>query len=117
MKKLKSVWIALLLVVIATLGACAPKYSFVEEPSLRWDYSQYLGYSAYVDGVLRNDSGSDWDYVQIEFSIYDQNGRNLGTALDNANNISAGDTWQFEAFLFDAKNMPYSFKLKEVSAW
>ncbi len=90
----------------------------VSNASLSVEYNEYLGYSAKVTGIVRNNTGKDYSYVQIEYAIYDANGNNLGTALDNINNLAAGDTWNFEANLFSFPSArPVTFKFIEIDGW
>ena len=44
-------------------------------------------FSYYVEGIVTNNKDKNYSYVQIEFICYDANGNNLGTALDNTNNL------------------------------
>ncbi len=82
------------------------------------EYSEYLGYSAEITGIAKNVTKRDFSYASIEFSIYDINGNNLGTALANINNLAAGDTWNFEANLFSFSNTkPSTYKLVEITTW
>ncbi len=54
-------------------------------------------FSHYIEGTVDNKSDKDYSYVQIEFVCYDKDGNNVGTALDNTNNLLAGETWKFKA--------------------
>ncbi|MBR2869846.1 MAG: FxLYD domain-containing protein [Clostridia bacterium] len=93
-------------------------FEYVEEPTLYIDYNSYLGYSAEIRGVIKNTSSNDYDYVEIEYTVYDQKGNNIGTALANVNNLGAGETWSFTATLLDfPSSAPESFKLKDITAW
>ena len=90
----------------------------VSQTTLSVEYNEYLGYSATVKGMAKNVSNRDFSYVSIEFSIYDSSGNNLGTALANINNLSKGDSWQFEAHLFSfPSSMPVSYRLVEITTW
>lgn len=81
-------------------------------------YNEYLGYSATIKGVAVNTSGHDLSYASVEFSVYDASGNNLGTALANINNLGQGDSWRFEAALFDfPSTRPDSYKLVEIIAY
>lgn len=94
------------------------KYTFVQGPTMGTDYEEYLGYSAKVTGTLKNTSGKNWTYASVEFSIYDAEGNNMGTALDNINNLKSGDTWKFSADLFEYPDEePVRFELVEVTYW
>lgn len=91
-------------------------YEIVGTPTMNVEYSEYLGYSAEISGVLKNTSKRDWSYCQVEFAIYDSNDYNLGTALDNINNLRSGDSWNFNASLFSfPETKPYKWVLIDVS--
>lgn len=82
------------------------------------EYNEYLGYSTKITGTAKNITNKNLSYAQIEFSIYDENGNNLGTALANINNLAKGDTWQFEATLIDfPSSKPTSYKLADITTW
>lgn len=88
----------------------------VSNTSLSADYTELLGYSASITGVAKNNTGRDLSYVQIEFSVYDSAGNNLGTAVANINNLGVGDTWRFDATLLSFPNTrPSSYKLADVT--
>ena len=55
------------------------------------------GYTPAVTGILKNTSGSEMNYVQIEFPIKDADGNKLGTAISNMNGLKDGETWKFTA--------------------
>ena len=90
----------------------------VSGATLSVEYNEYLGYSAKITGVVKNNTRKDYSYVQIEYVIYDENGNNLGTAMDNINNLAAGDTWSFEANLFSfSATRPVTFKYVQIDGW
>lgn len=60
-------------------------------------YSDEYGWAYYIEGVVRNNKDKDYSYVQIEFVCYDAEGNNLGTAIDNTNNLLGNQTWKFKA--------------------
>ena len=82
------------------------------------EYLEYLEcYDAKIVGIAKNISGKDLSYVSVNFSIYDANGILLGSAYANMNNLSAGESWRFEATSLDyPSEKPVSFKLKEISS-
>ena len=89
------------------------KNSFSHEISKQ--YSD--GYSYYVEGTVKNLKDKDFSYVQIEFVCYDKDGNNIGTALDNTNNLLSNETWKYKAIgLFsDAKADHCDFH--EITSW
>lgn len=60
-------------------------------------YSDEYGFGYYIEGNVKNNRDKNYSYVQIEFICYDANGTNLGTAVDNTNNLLANQTWKYKA--------------------
>lgn len=82
------------------------------------DYTEYLGYSASIKGSAKNVTKRDFSYASIEYAVYDENGNNLGTAIDNINNLLSGDTWSFEATLLSfPSTRPLTYKLIDIKAF
>ena len=48
-----------------------------------------------IEGTVTNNNNKDYQYVEIEFICYDDAGNNLGTAIDNTNNLLGKETWKF----------------------
>lgn len=127
-KKNIKIWI----VVVVSILACLACYFVVDAllnvetrpklevtgTSMSVEYNEYLGYSAKIIGTAKNPTNKKYSYAQIEFSVYDASGNNLGTALANINNLSSGDTWNFEASLLSfPSSRPTSYKLVDITAW
>lgn len=94
------------------------KVELVGTPQMNVEYNSYLGYSAEITGTLKNYTSRAYSYVQIEFSVYDSEGNNLGTAIANMNNLQSGDTWKFSASLLSFPDtQPASFKLIDISCF
>lgn len=73
--------------------------------------------SMYITGVVRNNSGKDCDYVQITYNLYDKDGNQIGTALDNINNFEKDSTWKFKALALAENGDIASYKLAEITGW
>ena len=74
-----------------------------------WD-----GYSIHVTGQVRNNAASTIRYVEIEFTLYDEQGSVIGTARDNQVNLEPGAVWSFDA-LGLTKTAVDSYKCSELS--
>lgn len=76
------------------------------------------GFSYYIEGIVTNNRDKDYSYVQIEFICYDKDGNNLGTAIDNTNNLLGKQTWKYKAMgLFtDGSTVDYC-DFREVTGW
>ena len=74
--------------------------------------------SYYIEGSVKNNKDKDYSYVQIEFVCYDADGNNLGTAIDNTNNLLGNQTWKFKAMAMfsDAENVDHC-DYHEITSW
>lgn len=72
----------------------------VSDENIKYEYTEMLGWQVKVTGYIENTTGKDLSYISIEYKIYDSDNAVIGTALANANNISAGEKWKFEAMSF-----------------
>lgn len=70
--------------------------------------------SQYIEGIIRNNTGSDKSYLQIEFTLYDTNGDRTDSAWDNITNLKNGDTWHFKAY---TPGKGGTFKFAELTGW
>lgn len=86
------------------------KYEFVEEPKM-----VEKDYGTYIVGTIKNNSGMEKGYMEVTFTLYDANGNNIGTALDNTNNLKDDGTWKFEAMVLE--DDVASFELNEVTGY
>ncbi len=56
-------------------------------------------------------------YCQIEFICYDKDGNNLGTAIDNTNNLLENQTWNFKTMgLFTDSKTDHCY-FHEITGW
>ena len=115
-----SIVIGLILIISVFLGgeSGSDKKWEITNVTMEKEYSEYIGWDVQIKGTIKNISGRDYDYVQVEYVVYDASGNNIGTAIDNINNLAAGDTWSFSAHLLDwQESEPASFKIVEVTGW
>lgn len=125
-KKLLTLFLAVLMLfgLCITFSGC-----FESEPTMeeKWEINTIsctsekqstLGYYTTVKGTLKNKLNKSYSYVQIQYSMYDEDGNNLGTAFDNMNNLGAGETWSFSATSMGWTDVQvYRVKLSEISAY
>ena len=45
------------------------------------------GYSKYIIGMVKNNTDKTYSYVQISFNLYDDSGAQVGSSIDNINNL------------------------------
>jgi post-segregation antitoxin (ccd killing protein) len=57
--------------------------------------------SDYITGKITNDSGTDLNYVEVTYKLTDAQGSQVGVAMDNTNDLSAGATWKFKCYVAD----------------
>lgn len=72
--------------------------------------------SLYVRGTARNESGQDYSYVQVSWTIFDSSGAKIADALANTSGLSAGQRWRYEAVAASATGAD-SFDLNDVTAY
>lgn len=72
--------------------------------------------SQYIEGIIQNDTGKDYSYVQVTFRVYDENGNQLGTAIDNINYLKNGATWKYKATPFIFEDF-VTYEFEEITGW
>ncbi|MCF0240336.1 MAG: hypothetical protein HUJ62_07915 [Streptococcus gallolyticus] len=50
-----------------------------------------------INGILKNNSGSDKSYVSVEYIIKDKDGNQITTAIASTSSLAKDATWKFEA--------------------
>ena len=73
-----------------------------------WD-----GYSIHITGKVKINSDRDLSFVQVRFSLYDEQGNMIGSALDNEFNVDANGVWSFDAIGI-SKTPVDSYKCSEL---
>lgn len=71
----------------------------------------------YVNGYIKNDTGKDYEYVQVEFTSYDADGNTLGTCVDNQSGLKDGGRWAFKASCIDSPDKVAKVELKEITGY
>ena len=74
-------------------------------------------YDAQIVGTLTNNSGKDLSYVQVEYTVHDADGNQIGTALANTNSLKAGGTWKFAASSLQPADEVASYERTGITAW
>jgi len=70
-------------------------------------------YTRYVVGKLRNNTNRTLNYVQVEISLYDDEGNVVGTTFDNVANLEPGQVWKFKAIILE--DSAKRFKISDIS--
>lgn len=75
-------------------------------------------FAMYIGGTIKNNTDKEYSYVQVTFNVYDADGAQLGTAIDNINNLEANGVWKYNAMFMgsDVENA-VSYKLVEITGW
>jgi hypothetical protein len=66
-------------------------------------------YSRYIVGKVRNNSKKQYGYVQVQFTLYDAAGNQVGSSMANVNDLEPGGIWAFEALIFEDRATNYKF--------
>jgi multisubunit Na+/H+ antiporter MnhB subunit len=72
--------------------------------------------SLYIRGTVRNESGQDYEYVQVTWSVLDSSGAKIADALANTSGLSAGQSWRYEALAASADEVD-SYELQDITAY
>jgi len=69
-----------------------------------------------ITGEIKNNTDRTYSYVQVTFSLYDENGAQIGTAMDNINNLEPNGIWKFKAIgMGSSKGANY--KCTGIAGW
>lgn len=72
-------------------------------------------FSGAIVGTIVNNSDHTYGYAQIEINLYDSSGAQVGSAMDNINNLEPHGRWKFSAVVFNQNTATY--KVKGISAY
>ncbi len=73
--------------------------------------------SYYITGIIVNNTNKDKSYVQVTFNLYDEDGNQVGTAIDSINNLKANGSWKFKAIALVEKEQIYGYELSEITSF
>lgn len=71
-------------------------------------------FTTYIVGKVKNNTDKQYGYVQVELNLYDADGAQVGSTLDNTNNLEPGGTWKFKAVAFEEFD---NYKIKDVTGY
>lgn len=71
-------------------------------------------YSRYVVGKIKNNTDKTYSYVQVEINLYNGDAQ-VGSTMDNVNNLEPGQTWEFKAIITD--DSCTSYKIVDVTGF
>lgn len=72
--------------------------------------------TTYIEGEIKNNTDKTYSYVQVTFNLYDENGAQLGTAIDNINNLEPNGTWKYKAMGLVTEKVS-TYKFVEITGW
>ena len=111
---------AVVLIVIISISLLIAFFKIrvdVYDEKMNVYYIDYMGYNSRITGKVKNTGFRKISYIQIQFSLYNSLGYNIGTAFANKSELDAGEIWSFEAFGYSLSSKPVSFKLADISCW
>lgn len=74
-------------------------------------------YSFEVVYEVTNDSDTKFDYIEVEYSMYDANGTKLGGSFTNITDIEPGQKFQVKLDLYKEGTVTYKIDNVSSSAW
>lgn len=66
-----------------------------------------------INGLLKNNTSKKLSFVEIKYNVYDAEGNQIGSSMDNIENLSSGKTWSFNVILNNGKVS--KFDLQEIN--
>jgi len=96
----------------------APKPTEAKKPDyeiLEYDDKTDEFGSLIIVGKIKNNTGKEQSYVQVEINLYDKDGAQVGSTLANVNNLEVDAIWAFEAYVLE-ENVA-SYKIKDVTGF
>jgi len=69
--------------------------------SREWQSPRDAYGSPHIVGEIKNTSSKTLSYVQITCQLFDEQGRQIGNAMDNVNNLAPGGIWKYSALVFE----------------
>lgn len=72
--------------------------------------------SCYIEGTIQNNTDKSYSYVEVRFNLYDSDGNQLGTAIDNINNLEPNATWKYKAIGLTTEKV-HGYKFVEITGW
>jgi len=69
----------------------------------------------YIVGSIKNNGAKTYGYVHVTINLYDKTGAQVGSTLDNVNNLEPGGTWKFKAMWLEEDAT--SYKIKEITGF
>jgi len=102
---------------IASGGGATPTNSEQEKFTLISDTKTVdsIG-TTWIEGEIKNNTDKTYSYVEVTFNLYDSNGAQLGTAIDNINNLEPNATWKYKAMGLVTEKVA-TYKLVEITGW
>lgn len=80
-------------------------------------YADEFGIAYYIEGIVTNNTNNSYDYVQISFNAYDEDGNIIGSCWDNINNLEPKGKWKIKAICSGEANDIKSYKLTDFTSW
>ena len=98
--------------------AVAPQEEAVEDFTVTDEFFDTSNpYSATITGILTNNTEKEYHYLQIEYTLYDTDGNQIGTAFANINNLQAGASWKFDAMTLKSPEEIGRYERGGITAW
>lgn len=64
-------------------------------------------YSRYIVGTVKNNSNKKYRYAEIRFTLHDESGAQVGSAMTNTTDLDANGIWKFKAVIIDKRATNY----------
>lgn len=80
------------------------------------DTTESNDFAWYITGTVKNNTTKEYEFVHIEYILYDDTGAQVGTTTAGINNLEANGILRFKTTYITEKNAT-KYKLKEISKY
>ncbi len=131
-KKQQNKWLIIIVIIFAIIGISSlsgndskeevvgktesKKENLVLDDNHKGYVDEY-GFSYYIEGYVTNNTDKEYEYVDITFDVYDEEGNNIGSCWDNNSGLDPKGRWKFKAICSGEAEEIASYKLDEITGY
>lgn len=73
-------------------------------------------FNSYIVGRIKNNTSQTYSYVQVQINLYNENGTQIGSTMDNINGLEPNRKWKFKAPIVGNKEVA-KYKIREITKY
>lgn len=91
-----------------------PQFAGDTQFTMQKEHVVHSEFATYIEGVITNHADHSVSYVQITFDILNSQHEQVGTAMDNIDNLESNGKWRFKCLV--THNGDFYYKFGSLSA-